>query len=116
MSKVGEVSRVSKVSRISDRWWIVVYAVVAAGSLVAYFLTKGFLIFTSLANFVVSNLTLNLILFVMAWGAAGPYLFRKQSFIIRWTLVLVGFVLIIVLLTITGTHTRLTDIIGVFKK
>jgi hypothetical protein len=99
----------------NKKWWLL-YVGLGAASLAAYFTTKGFLIMTIISNVVISNLTLNLLLFVMTWGALGPYIFRKKSFTVKWGLTLVGFILIIILLTFTGTHTRLTDILGVFKK
>src|SRR5271157_1109517 len=102
-------------NKIGKRWWLI-YGSLTAASLAAYFTTKSFLILTIVDHVKISNLTLNLLLFVMTWGALGSYLFRRQSFITRWSLVLGGFILIIILLTATGTHTRLTDILGVFKK
>jgi hypothetical protein len=95
--------------------WIWVYAIVGGGSVGCYFLIRDYLIDTGIHSFLLSNLTLNLLLLTMGWGAACPLIFRRRSFLFRWGATLGGFILIILVLTATGTHTRITDLFGGVK-
>jgi len=88
--------------------WIALYLAIAGLALYSYFDVRPFLVRTLVEDIVVSNLTVNLLLMTMTWGALAPtYIFRKYKPVLRWSFTLVGFAVILIILKLTGTPLRI---------
>ncbi|MEM3426787.1 MAG: hypothetical protein QW212_00805 [Nitrososphaerales archaeon] len=88
--------------------WVGLYIALTGLALYSYFDLRPFMIRTLVEDIVVSNLTVNLLLMNMTWGALAPtYLLKRYPAWLRWTLTLVGFVGILAMLKLTGTPLRL---------
>ncbi len=93
--------------------WYVTYSLVALVSIASYLVLATELPYYKPSSYIISNFTLNYLLIMIIWGATAPTIvFKKQPFLLRWLLTLIGFVVILAILTLGGLHTRLTNLLG----